>query len=150
MSVLIIYDGWQHLRLLDVIGIIVGPVVAMFFAHVFAALVARQVEMERPLTGRDLGVTARTESLFLLMCVPPLVIVLVLFALGVSITHAIQATLWFGVASLGLWGFVAGRWAGYSGWRIVLVVAGGLLIGIVVLAIQVILQPGKVFSGGVL
>ena len=34
-SVLIVYDGWQHLRLIDVIGVIAGPVVAMFLAHVF-------------------------------------------------------------------------------------------------------------------
>jgi hypothetical protein len=35
ISVLIIYDGWQHLKLIDVTGVIVGPVVAMFLAHVF-------------------------------------------------------------------------------------------------------------------
>jgi hypothetical protein len=33
MSVLIIYDGWQNLRLVEVIGVIVRPVVAMFIAH---------------------------------------------------------------------------------------------------------------------
>lgn len=37
ISVLIIYDRRQNLRLVDVIGVIVGPVVAMFIAHVFAA-----------------------------------------------------------------------------------------------------------------
>jgi hypothetical protein len=35
MSVLIIYDGWQHLKVVDVIAVIVGRVVAMFIAHVF-------------------------------------------------------------------------------------------------------------------
>jgi hypothetical protein len=150
MSVLIIYDGWQHLRFLDVVGIIVGPVVAMFLAHVFSALIAKQVEVGRPLTGSDFRSTTRSESRFLLLCVPPLVIVSVLFAFGVSLAHAIQVTLWFGVASLGFWGFVAGKRAGYTGWRIVVVVAAGLLIGIVILAIQVLLQPGKVLSGGLL
>jgi hypothetical protein len=28
VSVLIIYDGWQNLRLVDVIGVLVGPVAA--------------------------------------------------------------------------------------------------------------------------
>jgi hypothetical protein len=148
MSVLIIYDGWQHLRLLDVVGVIVGPVVAMFLAHVFSALVARQVELGRPLERTDYLTTIRSESRFLLLCVPPLVIVSVLFGFGVSLFDAIQVTLWVGVASLGFWGFVAGRRAGYTGWRMVIVVGAGLLIGLVVLTIQVILQPGKVASGG--
>jgi hypothetical protein len=150
MSVLIIFDGWQHLRLLDVVGVIIGPVVAMFMAHVFSALVAKQVEAGRPLRGGDYGTTVRSESRFLLLCVPPLVIVSLLFISGVSIADAIQVTLWFGVASLGFWGLVAGRRAGYTGWRILVVIAAGLVVGIVVLAIQVILQPGKVVSGGVL
>lgn len=148
MSVLIIYDGWQHLRLIDVVGVIVGPVVAMFMAHVFSALVARQVELGRPLRATDCRATIRSESPFLLLAVPPLVIVSVLFGFGVSLFHAIQVTLWVGVASLGFWGYAAGRRAGYTGWRIVVVVGAGLLIGLAVLAIQVILQPGKVVSGG--
>jgi hypothetical protein len=103
MSVLIIYDGWQHLRLLDVIGIIIGPVIAMFVAHVFSALIARQVEVGRPLTSGDLRTTTRSEARFLFVGVPPVGIVSVLFAIGVTLTHAIQVTLWFGVVSLGFW-----------------------------------------------
>ncbi len=148
MSVLIIYDGWQHLRLVGVVSVIVGPVVAMFMGHVFSALLARQVELGRRLRRHDYAATIQSESRFLLLCVPPLVIVAVLFALGVSLTYAIQVTVWIGVGSLGFWGFVAGKRAGYTGWRIVIVVGAGLLIGIVVLALQVILQPGKVVSGG--
>ncbi len=53
MSVLIIYDGWQHLRLVDVIGVIVGPVVAMFLAHVFSAALAKQVDLGRALNWND-------------------------------------------------------------------------------------------------
>jgi len=44
---------------------------------------------------------------------------------------------------------VAGRRAGFAGWRMVMVVAAGLLIGVVILLIQVFLQPGKALSGGV-
>ena len=43
---------------------------------------------------------------------------------------------------------VAGRRAGYTGWRVVAMVGAGLLIGMAVLAIQLVLQPGKVASGG--
>jgi hypothetical protein len=50
MSVLIIYDGWQHLRLIDVVGVIVGPVLAMFLAHVFSGAMAKHVEAGRIIT----------------------------------------------------------------------------------------------------
>jgi hypothetical protein len=148
MSVLIIYDGWQHLRLVDVVGVIVGPVVAMFVGHTFAAFIAQQSGAERSLTNAERAGIVGAELPFLLLCVPPLAIVSILFAAGVSLASAIQVTLWFGVGTLGLWGFVASRRAGYSGWKVVVGVAAGLIIGLVVLLLQVILQPGKAFSGG--
>jgi hypothetical protein len=148
MTVLIIYDGWQNLKLIDVVGVIVGPVVAMFLSHVFSAAMARQVEVRGMLTWKNWIRIIRSESRFLLLCVPPLVVVTVLFALGVSLGHAIQITLWLEAASLGYWAFVAGRRAGFVGWRLVFVMLAGLLIGLVVLLIQVVLEPGKALSGG--
>jgi hypothetical protein len=149
MSTLIVYDGWQTLKLIDVAGVIVGPVLAMFLVHVFSAAMAKHVEAGRILTGKEWTHVVASEAPFLLLCVPPLVIVTVLFALGVSLTDSIQVTVWFGTATLGYWGYVAGRRAGFAGWRLIMVVALGLLIGVVILLIQVLLQPGKAFSGGV-
>jgi hypothetical protein len=149
MSVLIIYDGWQKLKLIDVFGVIIGPVLAMFLAHVFSAAMAKHVELGRILTGKEWKAIVQSEAPFLLLCGPPLAIVTVLYALGVSLTDAIRATLWFGTASLGYWGFLAGRRAGFVGWRMVGVVLAGLLVGVVILLLQVLLQPGKAFSGGV-
>lgn len=148
MSVLIIYDGWQHLKLIDVFGVIIGPVLAMFFAHTFSAAIAKHVEAGRILARNEWARIVRSQAPFLLLCVPPLVIVTVLLAFGVSLTHTIRVTLWFGTASLGYWGFVAGRRAGFVGWRMIAVVLAGLLIGVVILLIQVFLQPGEVLSGG--
>jgi hypothetical protein len=149
MSVLIIYDGWQHLRLIDVVGVIVGPVLAMFVAHVFSAVMAQHVEAGHILSRKEWGGIVRIQAPFLLLCVPPLAVVSVLFAFGVSLTDCIRITLWLGTASLGYWGFVAGRRAEIVGWRLVGVVAAGLLIGVLILLIQVFLQPGKAISGGV-
>lgn len=39
-SVLVVYDGWAHLRFWDAVAIILGPMVAMVIGHVFAASVA--------------------------------------------------------------------------------------------------------------
>jgi hypothetical protein len=149
MSVLIIYDGWQDLRWVDVIGVIVGPVVAMFVAHVFSALLAKQVDIGEALTWSDRWTIITSESRFLLLCVPPLASVFVLFALGASLSGAIRVTLWLEGLSLGYWGYLAARRAGVVGWRVLTYIAAGLLLGIVVLLLQVALQPGKAFSGGV-
>ena len=35
MSVLIVYDGWQNLKFGAAVGVILGPVLAMFVSHVF-------------------------------------------------------------------------------------------------------------------
>ena len=148
MSVLIIYDGWQRLKLIDVAGVIIGPVVAMFLAHVFSAAMARQVELGQVLAAREWRRIVLYESRFLLLCVPPLIVVTVLFGLGVSLSGAIRVTLWMEAASLGYWGFVAGRRTGLVGWRLWVAAVAGLLVGLVVLLIQVVLQPGKVVTGG--
>jgi hypothetical protein len=149
MSVLIIYDGWQDLRWVDVIGVIVGPVVAMFLAHVFSASLAKQVDLGKALTWSDRSAIVASESRFLLLCVPPLAIVFVLFAFGRSLSGAIRVTLWLEALSLGYWGYLAAHRSGIAGWRVVTYIAAGLLLGIVVLLLQVALQPGKAFSGGI-
>jgi hypothetical protein len=61
-TVLIVYDGWASLRLRDVVAIVVGPVLAMFIAHVFArnsgrACGARQITHEERTSRRDRGRT---------------------------------------------------------------------------------------------
>ena len=40
------------------------------------------------------------------------------------------------------------RFSGSSGWRLVLAVLAGLAVGGLVLALQIVLQPGKAASGG--
>ena len=115
MSVLIIYDGWQKLRLMDVILVIVGPIIAMFVGHVFSAALAKQIEIGRP-PSRGEGMTiVGSGSRFLLLSVPPIAIVTVLSALHVRLTEAIRVTLWAEGASLGFWGFVAAGRAGIAG-----------------------------------
>ena len=150
MSVLIVYDGWQDLRFIGVVGVIVGPVLAMFLAHVFSATLAQQLAVGRPVTNAERMTIARSESRFLLLCLPPVVLVGILALLGISLGDAIRCVLALGIVSLGYWGGVAGRRAGLAGGRLVFAVMAGLLIGAVILALQVVLQPGRAVSGGAL
>lgn len=147
MSVLIIYDGWEHLRLFDVLGVIVGPVIAMFIAHVFSASIAKRMAADGVVTTRQRLETVKTELPFLLFCVPPLALLLIQYLAGVSLTEAIRVTLCFGLLSLGWWGFIVGKRSHLAGLGLVISTATGLSIGIVVLLLQVFLQPGKLISG---
>ena len=144
MSVLVIYDGWTDLKFLEIIGVIVGPVFAMFLGHSFSAAISRQVECGRTLSNQERIAVLRSEAPFLLLCVPPIVLAIALHLAGVSLSASINIVVWIGVASLGFWGGVAGRRAGLVGLRLASAVLAGLLVGGVILVLQVLLQPGKV------
>ena len=144
MSVLVIYDGWSDLKLLEIAGVIVGPVFAMFLGHSFSAAISRQAEYGRVLSNSERVAVLRSEAPFLLLCVPPIVLAIALHLGGVSLSASINIVVWVGVASLGFWGGVAGRRAGLVGLRLASAVLAGLLVGGVILVLQVLLQPGKV------
>ncbi len=147
MSVLIIYDGWDQLRYGGVIGVIVGPVVAMFVAHVFAAAIALQVDVKRTLTGAERRRIVQAESRFLFVAVPPLAVIIVLRLAGLSLASSVQVVVWIGAVSLGFWGGVAGRRAGLTGWHLALTVFAGLAVGAVVLMLHLVLQPAPGRAG---
>jgi len=149
-SVLIVYDGWQDVKPFDVVVVILGPLLAMFLSHVFAASLAEQVEKGGYLSNGERWTIIRSESRFLLLGVPPLVFLGVLTLLGVSLESATKALPTLGAVSLAFFGGVAGRRAGFTGWHLVLAVAAGLVVGALILTLQVILQPGTARSGGVI
>jgi hypothetical protein len=64
-----------------------------------------------------------------LLALPPLALLAVLAALGVSYARVIQVIIGVGIASPGFWGGLAGHRAGLTGLRLVLCVAGGLGLG---------------------
>jgi hypothetical protein len=142
MCVLIVYDGWSKVDLVEVIGVMAGPIFAMFLAHVFATLIAKQASMDSTLGQAEWSGTIRRESRFLLLAVPPAVLTTLLSAAGVSLTTCIHIVLWIGVASLGFWAWLAGRRAELTGWHLAMAVLAGVIVGLLVLGIQVLLQPG--------
>ena len=142
MSILIVYDGWKHLKFWAAVGVILGPVLAMFISHVFSAFLARQDELhERPGRSEQMKII-RAESRFLLLAAPALALLIILTAAGVSLGTSIQAIIFLEGASLGFWGFVAGRRARLAGWPLARIVVLGLIVGLIVLALQLFLEPG--------
>jgi hypothetical protein len=142
MSVLIVYDGWEQLRFWSVVVVMLGPILAIFMSHVFGAALGTRVALGRPLTLRERRAVFVEECRFLLVAVPPLAILVVLTIADVSYTRIIQVIVLTGVLSLGVWGGVAGRRAGVTGWALVLPIAYGLLLGGIILVLQALLQPG--------
>jgi hypothetical protein len=127
MNVRIIDDGWQDLRSVDVIGVIVGPVGTVLLTHVLWASLAKQVDPGK-------AVTSPAERLDFLRVRTSL--------------SALRVTLWLEGLSLGYRSDVAARRAGASRWRVRTHNAVRLILGIVILLLQVARQPGRAFSGG--
>ena len=55
------------------------------------------------MTWNDRLTIVKSESRFLLLCVPPMATVFVLFALATSLNDAIRFTLWLEALSFGYW-----------------------------------------------
>lgn len=142
LSVLIIYDGWERLAFWDVLAVIVGPILAIFLSHVFGAALGMRVARGRPLHAPERRAVLLEECKLLVLIAPPVTILTVLAAFGVSYTKIIQTIVLVGVLSLGFWGAVAGRRAGLAGWSLVGSCCFGLGLGGVILVMQALLQPG--------
>jgi hypothetical protein len=148
-SVLIVYDGWAGRKLLDVVAIIVGPVLAMFIAHVFAGALAAYAARGRHFSKSELPKVVGAELGWIWLAVPPTTLLLILSAVGVPLGDSIRVIIWLSAASLGFWVGLAGHRAGLRGGQLVLAVVLGLVIGGAVLLLQVLLQPGEAVSNGV-
>ncbi len=142
MSVLIIYDGWATLRFWDVLAVVLGPILAIFLSHAFGAELGTRVALGRPLTGAERRGVIAEESRYLLILIPPLLILAISSLVGLSYTRTINVIVLVGVLSLGFWGAVAGRRAGLTGWSLLGATCFGLAIGCVILVLQALLQPG--------
>jgi hypothetical protein len=99
-------------------------------------------------TGAERARFGRSESPFFLLAVPvPFVGILTL--LGSSLSASIRWVVVLGAVALGYWGGGGGRRSGMTGRRLVLAVAAGAGHRRLVLALDVLLQPGQAASGTV-
>ena len=148
VCVLIVYDGWAALELLDVVFIVVGPIVAFFTSHIFSSSLVQQVQLGRRPTIQERLATVRFESRFLLLAVPPLGVLFVLRVANVTLTDSVQVVIWLEALSLSFWAGLAAWSAGLRGRSLALSLLGGLVVSIIVLSLQVFLQPGKAVNNG--
>lgn len=100
VCVLIVYDGWAKLRVVDVVPIILGPIIAIFTSHVFSTTLVLQVKLSRRPTRSEWLANARLESRFFLLAVPPLALLLLLDLATVSIADSVRVVIWMEALSL--------------------------------------------------
>lgn len=142
MSVLSVYDGWSQLSTFaGVFAIVTGPTVALALAHLFADVLDHQVSHSRHPTGAEWRSMLADSAQHLLVAVPLLVTYLIAYELTGAMRPAVTWMLVLGTASLGMWGYLAGRRVGYHGWALVTTALAGLLVGSVIILVQVLLKP---------
>jgi hypothetical protein len=140
--VLIVYDGWTNLRFRDAAGIIIGPVLALFFSHVFSGTLVQHLRLGRRPVWREWLVTVYFESRFLLLAVPPLAILVIMDLSSASLSDAIRVIVSLEALSLSFWAGLAGQRSGLHGWSLALAALAGLVVGVFILGLQVFLEPG--------
>lgn len=122
--------------------IILGPLLATFAAHLFAAVLARSSRRSAPPPSRaEIRHMVGHAAQYLLLAVVPLIIVLIGAATGLyTAEDAVDDVIWAGLAFLVVLGGVGGyrargsRWAAFVG----AVVAG--VLGLVVLVLRIAME----------
>jgi hypothetical protein len=127
---------------------VIGPVLAIFFSHLFAATLVQEMELGRRPTGVEWFGRARSEMRLLLVGVPPVAVLVLLDLAGVSIADAIRVVIWLEALSITFWAGLAAQRAGFRGRSFAFAVLGGLIVSVIVLALQVVIQPGTAAEGG--
>ena len=142
MSVLAVYDGWADLATFaGVAAVIIGPLLALSAAHLFADVLHQYAENGRPLTGAEWREQLRDQLSWFAAAVPSLVVLAIGWLSPVDVVGTIALVLWTAVITLVVLSGIAGHRAGLRGWRWWLATAAGGLIGLLVIGLQVALKP---------
>ena len=142
MSVLVVYDGWDQLAsYAGVAVVILGPTLAIAVAHLFSEAVHAHAEHGRPLTLTEWRRLSIDQVQILFSAIPPLLVLAVGWLSPLDEHGTIRLLLWTGVATLTGLAAVAGRRAGFRGWRWMMVAISGGAVGLFVVSLQIVLKP---------
>ncbi|MGH4024404.1 MAG: hypothetical protein ACRDRV_07440 [Pseudonocardiaceae bacterium] len=140
MTVLVVYADDGPVSFGEAAGVVAAPLIATFLAHLFSVIMAAESGKHGGLNRRELAYLVRSEAQFLMLALPPFVVLLV-GALGAFTPRvAVSLILWGGVALLVFVGGFAGRRVGLGWWGVAASAAGSGTIGLVVLVAQLLLK----------
>ena len=135
LAILVLLEE-DHTDPMDAIAILVGSAFVYWLAHVYAHLLPRMAAVGRLRSGRFWETAADQIGVLLVVLVP--VIPLFLGVVGIlSAPAAVRAAIAAGVASLGVFAIREARSAGLAWRRSLLMAAGLVLAGVVLLWLEV-------------
>jgi hypothetical protein len=142
MSVLVVYDGWGDLTTFaGIAAVVVAPVLATAIAHAFSEALDLIAHQRRPLRAHEWRHVLADQVHLLLVAVPPLLVLGLGFITPLDPRGTVAVMLWTGFATLVVLTALAAWRAGLRGWRLLAAGAAGGLLGLVVIALQVVLKP---------
>jgi len=121
------------------IGLSIAPVFALSMAHAFSDALDIQIRYGRRLTGHDRRHLFLSNLQYLYVAIPPLIVMAVLGLLGWDANDVLGLVQLLGVLSLGWWGWYAGSKAGAGLARRAWFAVSYTVMGLVVIAIELIL-----------
>ncbi len=135
LAILVLLEE-DHTDPTDAIAILVGSALVYWLAHVYAHLLPRMAAVGRLRSGRFWETALDQIGILLVVFVPVVPLLLGVVAI-LSAPTAVRAAIGFGIASLGVFATWEARAAGL-GWRRSLLMAAGLVLaGVVLLWLEV-------------
>ena len=125
----------------DAALVVVGPLIATFAAHLFAAVLASVSAERRPPTAARLAVLTGHAAQYLLLAVVPLIVIAVVALTGLGgPDDAGTLVVDLGLAVLVVLGGVGGWRALHRWWAVVAGAVGAGVLGLVVLVLRLALE----------
>ena len=141
MAVLSAYAGWTDLSFPAAVVVVVSPLVAVCLAHAFSELLHEHASVGRTLTTSEWLAVARRQLHLLLAALPPLAVLGIGRVTSFGTADTLPAVEVTGMVTLAFLSGLASRRAGLRGlWLALGSLAGGLL-GLTVIALQIVLKP---------
>jgi hypothetical protein len=140
IAALLAAESGLHETYLDTIASAAITATLFWFAHAYAELLARRLELQEHLSVGAIRRALAHESAILRGAMVPLTVLVVGWIVGAQQQTAVTAALWAAVASLILFELVAGLRVHASARELVLEGGAGAAIGVAIIALKIVLH----------
>jgi TM2 domain-containing membrane protein YozV len=140
IAALLAAESGLHETYLDTIASAAIAAALFWFAHAYAELLARRLELEEQLSVGAIWRALAHESAILRGAMVPLAALVVGWIVGAQQQTAVTAALWTAVASLILFELVAGLRVHAGARELVLEGCAGAAMGVAIIALKIVLH----------
>jgi hypothetical protein len=140
IAALLAAESGLHETYLDTIASAAIAAALFWFAHAYAELLARRLELQEHLSVGAIWRALAHESAILRGAMVPLAVLVVGWTVGAEQQTAVTAALWTAVASLILFELVAGLRVHASARELVLEGCAGAAMGVAIIALKIVLH----------